>query len=161
MPLRTIARLSGKRWRTPNRPDRMRRRRDWRCTCIQKLMAAELRTGRGREYCAHSSVRKAGGSPQLLLAAASTGTRLCRVFSCGSRRCAGVPTPQAHPRYTCQAMAKSKQPTSPHEQTLDDLLDRVSNAREELLTIERTLERLRSDITKMQKNRGGSGKSRP
>jgi hypothetical protein len=40
--LRTIARLSGKRWRTPNRPDRMRRRQDWRCTCIQKLMAAEL-----------------------------------------------------------------------------------------------------------------------
>src|SRR5216684_4951117 len=44
MPLRTIARLSGKRWRTPNRPDRMRRRQDWRCTCIQKLMAAELPT---------------------------------------------------------------------------------------------------------------------
>src|SRR6266852_5419801 len=43
MPLRTFARLSGKRWRTPNRPDRMRRRQDWRCTCIQKLMAAELR----------------------------------------------------------------------------------------------------------------------
>ena len=65
---------------------------------------------------------------------------------------------QAGPLYTCRAMAKSKQPLSPHEQTLDDLLDRISNAREELLTIERTLERLRSDISKMQKNRGGSGK---
>src|SRR6266851_7260122 len=43
MQLRAIARLSGKRWCTPNRPDRMRRRQDWRCTCIQKLMAAELR----------------------------------------------------------------------------------------------------------------------
>src|SRR5229473_3555064 len=42
MPLRTIARLSEKRWRTLNRPDRMRRRQDWHCTCIQKLMAAEL-----------------------------------------------------------------------------------------------------------------------
>jgi hypothetical protein len=39
--LRTIAQLSGKRWRTPNRPDRMRRKQDWRCTCIQKLMAAD------------------------------------------------------------------------------------------------------------------------
>src|SRR5216683_2366826 len=48
----------------------MRRRRDWRCTCIQKLMAAELRAP--RQSIAHSSVRKAGGSPQLLLAAAST-----------------------------------------------------------------------------------------
>jgi hypothetical protein len=26
----------------------MRRRQDWRCTCIQKLMAAELCTRRGR-----------------------------------------------------------------------------------------------------------------
>src|SRR6266849_9784925 len=42
MPLRTIARLSEKRWRTLNRPDRMRRRQDWHCTCIQELMAAEL-----------------------------------------------------------------------------------------------------------------------
>jgi hypothetical protein len=60
-----------------------------------------------------------------------------------------------------RAMAKSRHPTSAPEETLDNLLDRVSNAREELLTIERTLERLRSDIAKMQKNRGGSGKSRP
>jgi predicted nucleic acid-binding Zn-ribbon protein len=54
-------------------------------------------------------------------------------------------------------MAKSKQPLSQHEETLDNLLDKVSNAREELVTIERTLERLRSDISKMQKRRDGSG----
>jgi predicted nucleic acid-binding Zn-ribbon protein len=63
------------------------------------------------------------------------------------------------PLYTCRAMAKSRQPSSPHEETLDDLLDKVSNAREELVTIERTLERLRSDISKMQKQRDGSGKA--
>jgi hypothetical protein len=56
-------------------------------------------------------------------------------------------------------MAKSKQPTGPQEETLDNLLDKVSNAREDLLTIERTLERLRSDISKMQKPRDGSGKA--
>jgi len=50
-------------------------------------------------------------------------------------------------------MAESKQPPSPHEETLDNLLDRVSNAREELIGVERALERLRSDISKMQKQR--------
>jgi hypothetical protein len=40
-----------------------------------------------------------------------------------------------------------KQP-SPPDKTLDELLDRVSNAREELVAIERTLERLRADIAK-------------
>jgi len=56
-------------------------------------------------------------------------------------------------------MAKSKQPTSPPEQTLDTLLDRVSNAREELVAVERTLERLRSDITKLDERRGESRKT--
>jgi hypothetical protein len=66
---------------------------------------------------------------------------------------------QAGPLYTFRAMTKSKQPLSPHEETLDNLLDKVSNAREELVTIERTLERLRSDISKMQTQRHGSGKA--
>jgi hypothetical protein len=47
-------------------------------------------------------------------------------------------------------MAKSKQP-SPPEKTLEELLDKVSNAREDLLTIERSLERLRDDIAKDRK----------
>jgi hypothetical protein len=51
-------------------------------------------------------------------------------------------------------MAKSKQPSSPPEETLDNLLDRVSNAREELVAVERTLERLRSDIPKLDKRKG-------
>jgi len=42
MQLRTITRLSRKRWCTPNRPDRTRRRQDWCCSGIQKLIAAEL-----------------------------------------------------------------------------------------------------------------------
>ena len=41
-------------------------------------------------------------------------------------------------------MAPSKKP-SPQVGTLDELLDRVSNAREELVAVERTLERLRSE----------------
>jgi hypothetical protein len=53
-------------------------------------------------------------------------------------------------------MAKS-QPIPP-EETLDHLLDRVSNTREELVAIERTLERLRTDIAKSQKRIDGSGK---
>ena len=57
-------------------------------------------------------------------------------------------------------MAKSKQPTSPFEETLDNLLDKVSNAREELVAVERTLERLRSDITKLDKRKGEPRKIR-
>jgi uncharacterized coiled-coil protein SlyX len=49
-------------------------------------------------------------------------------------------------------MPKSKQPPlAEMEQTLETLLDKVANAREELDAIERNLERLRSDIAKMQK----------
>ena len=57
-------------------------------------------------------------------------------------------------------MAKPKQPLSSPEDTLDTLLDRVSNAREELVAIERTLERLRSDISKLHKKKDGSGNPR-
>jgi low affinity Fe/Cu permease len=56
-------------------------------------------------------------------------------------------------------MAPSKQP-SPPDETLEELLDRVSNAREELVAIERTLERLRADIAKVQKRENHSGKTR-
>jgi hypothetical protein len=49
-------------------------------------------------------------------------------------------------------MAKSKQPPSPSD-TLEELLDRVSNTREELTAIERALERLRADIAESQKTR--------
>ncbi len=56
-------------------------------------------------------------------------------------------------------MATSNQPgpedTLP-EDTLEQLLDRVSNARDELDALERTLERLRADIFKTkQKNSPG------
>jgi hypothetical protein len=54
-------------------------------------------------------------------------------------------------------MAKSKQPSS-HEETLDELLDIVANAREELVAVERRLETLRTDIAKSQKRKDGSGK---
>jgi hypothetical protein len=47
-------------------------------------------------------------------------------------------------------MAESKQPPSPHEESLDNLLDRVCNVREELIGVERALERLRSDIRKIR-----------
>jgi hypothetical protein len=40
------------------------------------------------------------------------------------------------------------------------LLDRVSNAREELVAIERNLERLRADIAKAEKQRDVPGKRR-
>jgi DNA repair exonuclease SbcCD ATPase subunit len=36
---------------------------------------------------------------------------------------------------------------------VEKLLDKVSNAREELVTVERTLERLRSDIAKLRKEK--------
>ena len=57
-------------------------------------------------------------------------------------------------------MPRSKQLLSPAEETLEQLLDKVSNAREELVSVERTLERLRSDIGKLQKEKNGFSKSR-
>jgi hypothetical protein len=45
---------------------------------------------------------------------------------------------------------KQQKPSSPAD-TLDEVLDRVSNAREELVAIERSLDRLRAEITKSQK----------
>jgi hypothetical protein len=55
-------------------------------------------------------------------------------------------------------MAKSKQPVSSPEDTLEQLLDKVSVAREDLLVIERSLERLRVDITKSQAKNSTSPK---
>jgi hypothetical protein len=58
-------------------------------------------------------------------------------------------------------MAKPKPlPLSSPEAALEQLLDKVSNAREELVTVERTLERLRTDIAKAQKRKDGCGKTR-
>jgi len=48
----------------------------------------------------------------------------------------------------------------PPQETLDNLLDRVSTAREELVAVERALERLRSDITKLDNRKGESRKTR-
>jgi hypothetical protein len=59
------------------------------------------------------------------------------------------------PWYPFGIVAKPKPPSSA-EQTLEQLLDKVSNAREELVTVERTLERLKADIAKAQKNNGSS-----
>jgi hypothetical protein len=56
-------------------------------------------------------------------------------------------------------MPKTKQPLSASD-TLEELLDRVSNAREELVAIERNLQRLKGDIAKVQKQKDGSGKKR-
>jgi phage shock protein A len=57
-------------------------------------------------------------------------------------------------------MVKSKQPPdTSHEQTLEELLDKVGNTREELVAIERSLERLRADIAKTNKQKNGSGKT--
>ena len=36
--------------------------------------------------------------------------------------------------YTCRPLAKSKQPVNRHEKTLDELLDKVSTARKDLLS---------------------------
>jgi hypothetical protein len=52
-------------------------------------------------------------------------------------------------------MAKPK-----YEETFEELLDIVSNAREELVAVERKLERLRAEIAKAQEQNNGSGKTR-
>jgi len=46
------------------------------------------------------------------------------------------------------------------EETLEELLDIVSCAREELVAVERRLERLKDDIAKAQKQNSGSRKTR-
>ena len=53
--------------------------------------------------------------------------------------------------YRSGIMAKSKQ-LNPPAAILEELLDKVSNAREELIAIERTFERLRADVTRLHKD---------
>jgi hypothetical protein len=53
----------------------------------------------------------------------------------------------------------SKQPQSPSD-PLEELLDRVSSAREGLPSIEKNLERLKADIARVQKQKDASGKKR-
>jgi hypothetical protein len=69
-----------------------------------------------------------------------------------ARKCASVPTPSVRGLYPPGIMAKSKQ-LNPPAATLEELLDKVSNAREELVAIERTLERLRANVTRLQKTK--------
>jgi uncharacterized coiled-coil protein SlyX len=57
-------------------------------------------------------------------------------------------------------MAKPKPSVSPQEETLDELLDIVANARKELVVVERRLEILRADIAKCQKRKDSSQKSK-
>jgi hypothetical protein len=45
-------------------------------------------------------------------------------------------------------------------ETLEELLDNVPNAREELVVVERRLEQLRADIAKSQKREDGSSKAK-
>ena len=60
---------------------------------------------------------------------------------------------------TCRVMAKSKQPPRPRPKTLDELLDKVSNAREELIAIYEpisTTSEPRVWIGKSQRERNGA-----
>jgi ABC-type sugar transport system ATPase subunit len=56
-------------------------------------------------------------------------------------------------------MAKTKETVIAPEKTLEELLDTVFIAREDLLTIEKTLERLRADISKVQKQKMAQARS--
>jgi hypothetical protein len=54
----------------------------------------------------------------------------------------------------------AKPQLSPAEDTLETLLDKVCNAREQLLAVERSLERLRAEITKTVKPMADPAKAR-
>jgi hypothetical protein len=58
-------------------------------------------------------------------------------------------------------MAKPKSPLTRSEETLEELLDIVANAREELVAVERRLEQLRGDIGEAQKHKNGPRKPTP
>jgi uncharacterized coiled-coil protein SlyX len=55
-------------------------------------------------------------------------------------------------------MVRSKQPVAPTEEALEELLDMVANAREELVSIERRLENLSSAIAKSETKSSNSTK---
>jgi hypothetical protein len=57
-------------------------------------------------------------------------------------------------------MARPKPSVRSREETLDELLDIVANAREELVAVERRLETLRADIAKSEKLKNGPSKTR-
>jgi hypothetical protein len=57
-------------------------------------------------------------------------------------------------------MTRQKPPLSSAEETLDQLLDIVANTREELVAVERRLERLQVDIAKSLEQKNASGKRR-
>jgi hypothetical protein len=57
-------------------------------------------------------------------------------------------------------MAKSKERLLGPTETLEKLLDRVSDARETIVSVERNLERLRSEITALDKRKNRPRKTR-
>jgi hypothetical protein len=59
---------------------------------------------------------------------------------------------------TLGLMARPKQPPGTHEETFEELLDIVANAREELVAVERRLEKLRADIARSAKRKNSSSK---
>jgi NifB/MoaA-like Fe-S oxidoreductase len=65
------------------------------------------------------------------------------------------------PRYRRSQVALSPVAKPKYEETLEELLDIVSLAREDLVAVERKLERLRAEIAKAQnQNNGSSRKTR-
>jgi hypothetical protein len=52
-------------------------------------------------------------------------------------------------------MTKPKSPLTRSEETLEELLDIVANAREELIAVERRLEQLRGYIAEAEKQKNG------
>jgi hypothetical protein len=74
------------------------------------------------------------------------------------RQYANVPTLRLPLSTLCDIMAKTKPPLARSEETLEELLDIVANAREELVAVERRLEQLRADIETSQKRKDGSRK---
>jgi hypothetical protein len=57
-------------------------------------------------------------------------------------------------------MAKPKPPLTRSEETLEELLDIVANAREDLVAVETRFENLRTDIANSEKRRNVSSKTR-
>jgi hypothetical protein len=73
-------------------------------------------------------------------------------------QCGSVPTQRLPLSTLFEIMAKPK-PITRSEETLEELLDIVANAREELVSVERRLEQLRRNIAKSRTQKNRSGKS--
>jgi hypothetical protein len=54
-------------------------------------------------------------------------------------------------------MAISRQ-RAPYEDTVDSILDRLGNIREEVVAIERSLERMQAEAAKVEQRTDGAGK---